>query len=283
MEENTNIVLCRVFTRNTLKEFVEGEYGISYSSAIKKYVREPECKKNKELITEIYHEIRSNYRNEYFYKNTLINKLLLGIHNPNTTVALTEIPIGKSKADFILINGKAIVYEIKSDLDNLDRLANQIDDYYKAFTRVCIVSCKANCVQLIERFSRTSVGIYILTERNCISCIKKPIEDSSKLIHEEIFKILRKNEYENILLDSYGYLPNVSPYEYYTYCMQMFCQIDLLYAYKFFVKELKNRNRIELDLYSSIPYELKFLAYFSSLKNSDYGKLHDFLETDYGG
>lgn len=50
--------------------------------------------------------MNKNHRNEYFYKNTLLNKLLLGVHKPTTTVALTEIPIAKSKADFVLINGK---------------------------------------------------------------------------------------------------------------------------------------------------------------------------------
>lgn len=46
----------------------------------------------------------------------------------NTTTALTEIAIAKSKADFVLINGKAVVYEIKTELDNLERLSAQVDD-----------------------------------------------------------------------------------------------------------------------------------------------------------
>ena len=35
-----------------------------------------------------------------------------GIHSVNTTTALTEIPIAKSKADFVLINGKAVVLSL---------------------------------------------------------------------------------------------------------------------------------------------------------------------------
>ncbi|MBU5889902.1 sce7726 family protein, partial [Vibrio cholerae O1] len=77
-------------------------------------------------------------RNEYFYKNTLLNKLLLGKHSLNTTTAITEIPINKSKADFILINGKAVVYEIKTGLDSFERLESQIEDYFKAFVNVYV-------------------------------------------------------------------------------------------------------------------------------------------------
>lgn len=41
-------------------------------------------------------------------------------------MALTELPIGDSKADFIMINGRGVVYEIKTDLDNLNRLNSQL-------------------------------------------------------------------------------------------------------------------------------------------------------------
>ena len=51
-----------------------------------------------------------------------MNKRLLGIHSVNTTTALTEIPVGRAKPDFILINGKAVVYEIKTELTNIKLL-----------------------------------------------------------------------------------------------------------------------------------------------------------------
>lgn len=85
--------------------------------------------------------MKTDYRNEYYYKNTLLNKLLIGKHSVNTTSALTEVNINKSKADFVLINGKAVVYEIKTELDNLDRLECQIMDYYTRFE---------SCLQIIS-------------------------------------------------------------------------------------------------------------------------------------
>ena len=33
-----------------------------------------------------------------------------------------------------MITGRGVVYEIKTDLDNLIRLENQLKDYYKVFS-----------------------------------------------------------------------------------------------------------------------------------------------------
>ena len=139
MDGNNSILINRFFTRNTLKELINEGESATYSAAIRRYVADSSNLSNLECISEIYFFLKSQYQNEYYYKNTLLNKLLLGIHNPHTTTALTEVPIGNSKADFILINGKAVVYEIKTELDNFERLDGQIADYYKAFSRVAVV------------------------------------------------------------------------------------------------------------------------------------------------
>ena len=148
METNKMSNLNRIFTRNMLRHFIDGKADNVYSSVVRRYTSDADQKNNRELISEIYCELKNNYRNEYFYKNTLLNKLLLGVHSVNTTTALTEMAIAKSKADFVLINGKAVVYEIKTELDNLERLGSQIDDYYKAFDHVAVVTYEKNLQQL---------------------------------------------------------------------------------------------------------------------------------------
>lgn len=283
MNANNNILLNRVFSRNTFKKLIEGYAEDTYVTAIKRYINDPKDKNNYQMISIIYKELRKNYRNEYFYKNTLLNKLLLGIHSPKTTTALTEVPVNRSKADFILINGKAVVYEIKTELDNLDRLENQIKDYYKAFNHVSVVTCEANYKSLEQMLSGTSVGIYLLTHRDSLSERKEPKEDNTKLDRNTIFKILRKYEYESILLEYYGYLPEVSQFNYYNECKLMFCNIDIEVSYKLFLQELKKRNLIDIKLYSEVPYELKFLMYFFQLKQKEYHNLKLFLESDFGG
>ena len=38
-----------------------------------------------------------------------------------------------------MINDRGVVYEIKTDLDNLIRLENQLKDYYKVFSYIYVV------------------------------------------------------------------------------------------------------------------------------------------------
>lgn len=278
-------ILNKVFSRNTFRQFIDNGYDKTYSQVIKHYIKNSDDKTNSELVSEIYRELRFNYRNEYFYKNTLLNKLLLGIHSINTTTALTEIPIAKSKADFVLINGKAVVYEIKTELDNFDRLENQVNDYYKAFDHVAVVTCKDNLFALQKKLENIEkpIGIYILQKRGTISSIQEP-EPYRKLLDAEIlFKILRKSEYEEILMKYFSRLPEVSEFKYYSECKRLFLEIPLEEVYLDFLKQLKKRTKIVKEEFVKIPYELKFLAYFMGLRTDEYRKLLDFLNEPYGG
>lgn len=285
VETNKMSNLNRIFTRSMLRHFINGKADNVYSSVIRRYTSDAGQKNNRELISEIYCELKYAYRNEYFYKNTLLNKLLLGVHSVNTTTALTEMAIAKSKADFILINGKAIVYEIKTELDNLERLSSQIEDYYKAFDHVAVVTYEKNLSQLqkvLESIDKP-VGIYILRRNGKLGTIRKPQRYTSDLDREVIFKLLRKSEYEEIIAQRYGYLPEVTQFRYYSACKKMFLQIPVEESYLLVLRILKKRMQIEKEEFAKIPYELKFLAYFMELTYDDYQKLGVFLECQYGG
>ncbi len=282
MKGNSLLLNC-VFTRNTFEVLLKGQRNDTYNAAIKRYTKSTKNKSNLQLIGEIYEHLDENYRNEYFYKNTLLNKLLLGKHSLRTTTALTEVPIAHSKADFVLVNGKAVVYEIKTELDNFDRLNTQIADYYKAFSYVSVVASESNYSSLKVKLANPSVGIYVLTHRNQLSERRKPIEDRDNLDPSTIFKILRKKEYESILLDYFGTLPEVDQFKYYRACRDLFSRIDIDSSYKSFLMQLKMRANVNEHLYASVPYELRFLIYFLDLREEDYTKLEAFLGSEPGG
>lgn len=284
MEYENNLILKRLFTKNMINNLIANKENDIFSHAIKRYLKDTKAKKYSNLISEIYEVMEKNYRMEYFYKNTLLNKLLLGRHSLKTTTALTEIPIGNSKADFVMINGKGVVYEIKTELDTLDRLENQIQDYYKAFKYVCVVTSELHYEKLKEKLKDTKVGICVLTKKNTISIKKESEEESCFLDYETIFKILRKKEYEEIILDNIGYLPETSQFKYYTECYKLFEKIELDIIHKEMLNKLKKRNLIEIKEYKEyVPYELKFLIYFSGYKKDDYNKLKKFLQSRFGG
>lgn len=204
------------------------------------------------------------YRTEYYYKNTMLNKLLLKKHNYKKTIVLTELPIGNSKADFIMINGKGTVYEIKTELDNLDRINSQIEDYYKAFSEVVIVTYTDNIEKVLETVPET-VGIMELTKRRALRTVRDSMEVYSKLDYYTIFKILRKYEFEYILATQGYDLPRVSQFQYYSGCFNLINKIDICVLQKLMLKELKKRMRIETVEFSiDVPDELRFLIYFDN-------------------
>lgn len=279
-----NIILNRLFTQNVFFDMVNAN-NATYVNVVQRFVNAPENKDNGALISEVYKFMSKSYRNEYFYQNTLLNKLLLGKHSINTTTALTQVPICKSKADFILINGKAVVYEIKTELDTFERLNTQLRDYFKAFSYVCVVTSESQYDRAVNILRDTPVGIYVLTTQNTISMKfrKEPVEYTSKLNHKAIFKVLHKREHENILLQYFGKLPDAPQVFYYDECLKQFSQIPIMHAYKMTLKQLKKRNRIEVSEFEKIPYELKSLIYFSSPSKSDWQAINGFLNQKYGG
>lgn len=278
-------ILNRLFTQSTFFETVTAKDRTTYGTVVQRFLCDPENKSNGELISEIYSFMSRFYRNEYYYQNTLLNKLLIGKHSVNTTTALTQVPISKSKADFILINGKAVVYEIKTELDNFERLDTQIKDYYKAFSYVCVVTSESQYERAIGILKDTPVGVYVLTRNNTISAKlrKEPSEECKNLSHTAIFKVLHKREYERILLHYYGYLPATSQVFYYDECLKMFSQIPIMEVYILALSQLKGRNTIMISEFEEVPYELKSLVYFSKISDNDWATVNSFLNNRFGG
>ena len=275
MEKN-NSVFSRLFTKNILEQLLEDKNRDVFKYAIlSSNLLEDKKERNVVLLKKIYEYMSKNYRNEYFYQNIIFNNILIGRHSLNTTVALTQIPVAKSKVDLILINGKATVYEIKTELDSFERLENQIKDYYKRLSKI-----------LLNTSIGMYVGIYVLTDSKRLSLRKKAIENNSMLDYEVIFKYLRKNEFESILLKYNKKLPKVAPVFYYMECFNLLKKIPLLDFYSLAIKELKQREKIEkekIKLIEDMPKEIRSWIYFYRPSIKDYTKLNNFLENNYGG
>jgi hypothetical protein len=278
-----NLALNRLFTQYIFEDLITNYKNSTYCTVVQRYLKDDTAENNGELISNIYKYMLKNYRNEYFYQNTLLNKLLLGRHSLNTTTALTQVPIGKSKADFVMINGKAVVYEIKTELDSFERLNTQLADYYRAFNHVCVVTCEDNYEKLSAILQDTPVGICILSNRNTLQIRKEPQESNVSLSYEALFKVLRKREFESIILDYYGNLPEATPVFFYDECFKWFSKISLDEVYLMVLKMLKKRNRIIKEYFFNVPYELKSLMYFYNATQSDYTKLEKFLHGKYRG
>ena len=231
------------------------------------------------FLTELYNQMVKNYCNEYIYKNTILNKLLIGKYSLQTTTLLNEFKIGKSIADLVLINGEVKLFEIKTDLDNLNRLDSQLEDYKKAAEKIYIVTNSKYIRQIEERYGLSCYGIIELSKAVTLKVHKEANEDKTSLDHTTIFKLLRKQEYLNIIEGRFGQIPNVPNTLLFRECLKMVKGMDIKEFQNLAFKQLKQRklNEPELLLSSCTPKELRFLCYSLNLKENQYKALHKLL------
>lgn len=278
MEQQSSV--GKIFTIPYIDALIEKkQVPTTFKKCIVRYVSNDDEITYGEVISKIYAYMDKEYRNEYFYKNTIFNQLLVQKHDLYNTAALTELPIADSKADFVMINGKGVVYEIKTDLDNFQRLENQINDYYKIFSYVNVVVSKNQLKKVRDVLEDTKVGIIELTNSGKLICRKKACCNRESLSYEAMFRVLRKKEFESILLDRFGKLPSVNDFIYYQECLNWIQKINIVGLQKKVMKCLKERTLLSVDdvFEERVPSELSFYVYFSKKNRLKYNKLDSFL------
>ena len=231
----------------------------------------------REYFRYVYDALATNYRNEYIYKNFIVNKILLGKYSLNTTTAINEFRVGKSIADLVLLNGTSQVFEIKTELDNPDRVINQIKDYQKVFKETYLVTHNS----LKKKYSRiinAEIGLIVLTDNNTLTTIREARENT-KFDNLSIMKGLRKVEFSNIVSKYYGELPKVSDFKFFKTCKDLILKIPSNDLHNLMMIELKKRNVREKQLLSSnkIPMELKHICLCLDFSEKEYSKLNTIL------
>ena len=272
MKKFDTYMVNKIFTVPYLDRMIsEDSIPDSFFEYVRRYVKTDDATIG-EVISEIYHFMNYEYRNEYYYKNTILNQLLIKKHDLYNTAALTELPIGNSKADFIMINDRGVVYEIKTDLDNLIRLENQLKDYYKVFSYIYVVVGNKQLPHVKEFLKDQKVGIYELTASGRLICRKKAFYNRDNLSYEAMFQVLRKAEFESIILKHFHKLPEVNSFQYYRECKKWLERINIVTLQKDVMKCLKARTLmlIKNKLEEKVPYELRFYAYFSKKIGTNY-------------
>jgi hypothetical protein len=105
--------LSQIISPSNFRKIVREDDCYTTFYKLKKYTTVSDSMTNLDLINVIYNSLLKNYKNEYVYKNILINKKLLNKYSLKNTIVLDEFNIAKSIADFVLLNGEARIYEIK--------------------------------------------------------------------------------------------------------------------------------------------------------------------------
>ncbi|MGY5352147.1 sce7726 family protein [Wenyingzhuangia sp. IMCC45533] len=271
--------LSQIFSTANFNKIVRKKDYVNTFERIRKHTTFSNSITNLELLDNVYNELLESYRSEYVYKNALINKKLIKKYSLKNTIALNEFKIGNSIADFVLLNGKARVFEIKTELDGLDKLEKQISDYYSFATEVYIVTSSKHIEKLIELYKETKVGIIELTQKNSFKEIKPALSNIDLLDHSSIFKSLRKNEYVNVLKANSFQIPKVPNTLIFKECLNLSKNIHIEDFQKSAIKVLKKRNIKNPDLLKDnrVPNYLKHICYSLNLSKPEYEELNSFL------
>ncbi|AMC10269.1 hypothetical protein Lupro_02920 [Lutibacter profundi] len=271
--------LSQIISPANFKKIVREDDCYSTFYKIKKYTTVTDSTTNLDAINVIYNSLLKNYKNEYVYKNILTNKLLLKKYSLKNTIALNEFNIGKSIADFVLLNGEARVYEIKTELDNLEKLDKQVLDYCKFGDKVYIVTSSKHVNKLIELYDNSTIGIIELTSRNALKTIKEATSNEATFSCEILFKTLRKQEYLDIIEEYFNFVPEVSNTRIFKECLALAKKIEISLFQKLVVNKLKYRNisNPKKIQEKAIPESLKHICYSLDFSKNEYEKLDSFL------
>jgi len=233
------------------------------------------------IFSFLYSELQTKYKSEYFYKNALLNELLIKKYSLNTSTVLNEFAIGTSIADFILLNGEVRIYEIKTDLDSLEKLDKQLNDYVQFANKVYIVTSSRHSDKIMSKYADSNIGIFEFTNKNTFKKLKSAYNNLEHFNHLTIFKTLRKNEYLEIINDKFGFIPDVPNTLIFKECLELSKAIDISEFQPLVCNKLKERKLKCPDLFKSedTPYELKHICYTLNFSENEYVNFYNFLNT----
>ena len=121
-------VYANIFNRRNILEFINKDNSLIQLKESKFFYAN--AKTYQDIYTNVYELLKKKYRCEYIYLNEIFLEQILKEHNEASAV-ITEFYINSSKADLLIVNGTTTIYEIKTELDTLNREA--IIRLYKSF------------------------------------------------------------------------------------------------------------------------------------------------------
>lgn len=272
-------ILSQIFSPTMFEKIIRGQDTLFFDKKIEKHYHfRRKDYTNLYIIKSTYKHLQKDYRCEYIYKNNLLIDILKK-NGLNETLTLNELKIGSSKADLVLLNGSIRIFEIKTELDDFSKLSKQIDDYQKFADKVYIVTDEKHAQKIKIEYADTKIGILILDKKNKLIVEKEALNNTENFDFDTIFKILRKQEYMDLVKAEYGYIPDVPNTKIFRICYNMLKQIPVEKFQKKVLSKLKERKLHSPNLLESkkTPKELKYICNSLNLKEKEYQYLYHFL------
>ena len=175
------------------------------------------------------------------------------------------------------------MFEIKTELDTLDRLNTQLADYLKLFTDVNVVSHVSQENRLFKFIQHTCYGLIVLDDKSELKVVKKAESSYALLEHRPLLNCLRKNEVINFLKEELDVILEVPNTKFYKEAVKIIQDLDIRVFQKAVLKQLKERNIVEKGFINNdkVPTELKHICYSLDFDKQEYEKLFEFLKSPF--
>ncbi len=229
-----------------------------------------------DYIQYTYRELKKHYQNEYIYKNTFINDLLIEKYGKKESIIINEFRVNNSIADLVLFNGTSKAFEIKTELDSKKRLYNQLSDYTKIF-KECYVITHRSLINIYLR-ENEKVGIIELTDNHKSLAMReiRPAFENHIIDPDTLICSVRTSEYKNIILRYYGELPNVNSFKMFEECKKLIREIPNDILNQLFIAEIKKRKS-NTKIIDSFTKELRQMCLALNLDSKTFNELYSKL------
>lgn len=219
-------------------------------------------------------------RDEYIYRSALTHNVLMGRHSLNTACMLTEFRAGSCKADLVILNGTATVYEIKSERDSLVRLANQVENYKQVFAKVFVIASEGHVAGVLDTVP-DDVGVMMLASRYRVSTVREAEDRPERICPASVFESLRAAEAAAILKSLSIEVPDVPNTQRHTAMRALFKNLDSVAIHCAMVRTLKRTRDLAplSELVDRLPRSLHAAALSIKVRRVDHDRVVEAIST----
>lgn len=226
-----------------------------------------------------YRILENEYRNEYVFKNTFLNTMLIDHYALDSTVAFNEFRVGDAIADLVLMNGISKAFEIKSELDSDARLIGQLTEYQQVFDECYIVIPKSQYKHYAPKVDK-SVGIVLFEQKDGVYTMsqKRKAKRNKSVNVDTLMRSVRCDEYKAMVIDAYGKLPQVNAFEMYEACREKLRQLSSKRLHSLFLETIKKRKTLT-QLLPSFPKETRQMYLSLTMSDAQLKELNKLYDT----
>lgn len=272
--------LSLIFSRSAIEDLIRHNDYTKIDNLISRY-RDylPDLNTYATFYSFVYQRMKKSYRCEYLFKNEIISKILIKKYGSKNAVAFNEFKVHTAIADIVIFNGESKVFEIKTEFDSPARLRNQLNCYRSFFDKCYLVVAEDKLKSYID-FTYPDTGIITLTSKGK-SIVLTTVREASQndfLDIDTAMQVLHTGEYKNIILDYFGFLPDVSCFELFDACSELMRLIPYSDLRAMIISEIKKRKN-NFHCLKQFPSVLRQSALAMNLTQKQLTSLSDVLNT----